>query len=129
MPRFQIVKYSKLFGHSSSLVVPLVGSFSSTSTTATDALSLLLKDPSLTDWPENEPGASFPVYDPASVAKIRYDSSSIQSRNPKKLYYVNNHQLRSLTAEDRKHKRNNTHHKSRIAIICATLRVFRIEIY
>ena len=60
--------------------MPLVRGFSSTSTTATDALSSLLKDPSLTNWPEKSTGANFPVYDPASPTTIL---AKVSTRDPK----------------------------------------------
>ena len=79
MPRFQATKYSKLFGLSSSLIVPLVRGFSSTSTTATEALSNLLNDPSLTRWPENTNGETFNVYDPASPSTLL---AQVSTRDP-----------------------------------------------
>ncbi len=69
-------RYSKLFGLSSSLIVPLVRGFS---TTATDALSSVLKDPSLIHWPDNG-GESFEVYDPASPSTIL---ATVSTNDPK----------------------------------------------
>eukprot|EP00533_Pseudo-nitzschia_delicatissima_P012513 CAMPEP_0197262314 /NCGR_PEP_ID=MMETSP1432-20130617/436_1 /TAXON_ID=44447 /ORGANISM="Pseudo-nitzschia delicatissima, Strain UNC1205" /LENGTH=522 /DNA_ID=CAMNT_0042726615 /DNA_START=51 /DNA_END=1619 /DNA_ORIENTATION=- len=71
------MKRFKLFGLSSSLIVPLVRGFSYTSTTATDALSSLLKDPSLTHWPDH--GDNFQVYDPASPKTIL---ATVSTRDP-----------------------------------------------
>ncbi len=71
------MKRFKLLGLSSSLIVPLVRGFSSTSSTATEALSSLLKDPSLTHWPDH--GESFQVYDPASPKTIL---ATVSTRDP-----------------------------------------------
>jgi len=83
MSRFQTAKSFKLFGLSSSLVISSVRSFSSSSTTANDALSSLLKDPSLTDWPDESPvdDVKFPVFDPASPTTIL---AEVSTRDPKK---------------------------------------------
>lgn len=74
---------SKLLGLSSSLIASSVRSFSSTPTTASDALLSLLKDPTLTEWPEddystNEP--NFQVFDPASPTTIL---AEVATRDPK----------------------------------------------
>lgn len=69
-------RHSRLFGLSSSLIVPLVRGFS---TTATDVLSSILNDPSLTHWP-NDGGESFQVYDPASPSTIL---AIVSTRDPK----------------------------------------------
>lgn len=82
MPGYQLLKSTKIFGLSSSLIVASVRSFSSTSTVANDALSQLLKDPSLTNWPDESPAgeAKFPVFDPASPTTIL---AEVSTRDPK----------------------------------------------
>lgn len=81
MPRFQLLKSSRLFGLSSSLIISSVRSFSSTTTTANDMLSSILKNPTLTDWPESSTDdAKFPVFDPASPATLL---AEVSTRDPK----------------------------------------------
>lgn len=81
MSRFQLLKSSRLFGLSSSLIIASVRSFSSTTTTANDMLSSILKDPTLTYWPESSTDdANFPVFDPASPATVL---AEVSTRDPK----------------------------------------------
>jgi succinate-semialdehyde dehydrogenase/glutarate-semialdehyde dehydrogenase len=63
-------------------MVSSVRSFSTSPTTANDLLSSLLKDPSLTDWPDESPAedANFPVFDPASPTTIL---AEVSTRDPK----------------------------------------------
>lgn len=83
MQTFQIIKSSRLFGISSSLVVASVRGLSSTSTSANNALSSLLKDPSLTEWPNESPAVdkNFQVYDPASPSTVL---AEVSTRDPRK---------------------------------------------
>ena len=78
----QMLKSSKLFGLSSSLIVASVRSFSSTSTVSNSALSQHLKDPSLTNWPDESPvgESNFSVFDPASPTTIL---AEVSTRDPK----------------------------------------------
>ncbi|VEU37563.1 unnamed protein product [Pseudo-nitzschia multistriata] len=84
LPRFQLFTSSKLFGLSSSLLASSVRSFSSTPTTASELLRSSLKDPSLTEWPEDPSSPTdeprFPVFDPSSPTTLL---AEISTRDPK----------------------------------------------
>jgi len=74
--RIPMKKTSKLIAIStSSLLVSSVNCFSTSITATSDILSSVLKDPTLTDWPEDDRSLSsssstFPVFDPASPSSI-----------------------------------------------------------
>eukprot|EP00537_Pseudo-nitzschia_pungens_P004720 CAMPEP_0172373886 /NCGR_PEP_ID=MMETSP1060-20121228/53618_1 /TAXON_ID=37318 /ORGANISM="Pseudo-nitzschia pungens, Strain cf. cingulata" /LENGTH=172 /DNA_ID=CAMNT_0013100359 /DNA_START=69 /DNA_END=584 /DNA_ORIENTATION=+ len=85
MPRFQprLIAPSKLLGLSTSLVASSVRGLSSSSAAAGDMLWSYLKDPTLTEWPEDPsaPGSSerFPVTDPSSPSTIL---AEVPTRDP-----------------------------------------------
>lgn len=84
IPSLRTIQSIQRSGLSTVLLVASPGrnGFSTTTPTNTAGLSSLLKDPSLTDWPDESPAdqASFEVFDPASPGTIL---AEVSTRDPR----------------------------------------------
>ena len=77
----QSIQRPGLFSTVLAMASPGRSGYSTTTPTNSAGLSSLLKDPSLTDWPDESPAdqASFEVFDPASPGTVR---AEVSTRDP-----------------------------------------------